>query len=251
MYQHTMSSRGILGLGWDGGQLEVNGPLPDYRPYCMWVQPAVNAIFMSLFRSGLCFSKVSILLLIYYTRGTDVLPYYIITLCFLPLRTVWGKWLYFALTLTWHKVLPAKWNNWGRASVVLVYGQWWQAGLLRSVLQVNTILGEVALQQRVQREREINKYEWKKVLTCTNCDCWLFKLELQYFAYCRIWCNYMYSSSVCVWRSVFFLLAAHTFIMTVSCSYWQYATGLTRNAKTKTRMNVPSFWEEKINRFMD
>ena len=41
---------------------------------------------MSLYKSELCFSKVSLLSIILYTRGTDVPPCCIITLSFLPLE---------------------------------------------------------------------------------------------------------------------------------------------------------------------
>lgn len=80
------------------GHLEVSDPLPDYKPYCMRVHSTVNRIFMSLCRSGLCFSKVTALLLIYYTEGTDVLPYCMITLAFPAIKnSLEGKWLHFFL----------------------------------------------------------------------------------------------------------------------------------------------------------
>lgn len=216
-----MPCRGIWGLGRvDGGQLEVNDPLPDYKPYCMWVQSTVNRSFMSLFRSGLCFSKVSLLLLIYYTRGTDVLPYCIITLCFLPLKTVWVKWLYFVGKTVCHVNVKAKWNNWGRASVALVYGQWWQAGLLRSVLQVNMLQWKELCSSRVQRERWISMNERKYYLLIVTIDC--SNLNAKFGVTTCTVC-------VCVKDISIFLLAANAFIMTVFCRHWQYATGLTGN----------------------
>lgn len=67
------------------------------------------------------------------------MPYCILTLSFLTLNTVWGKYLSFLCKTEGHVE--------ERASLVRVYGQWWQACALSCFTGCYAALEEVELQQ--------------------------------------------------------------------------------------------------------